>query len=53
LVSTIYWLLRTATSSARLYREGFTMGVTSVRLEIPEGVSVYPRFFHELKTSFR
>jgi epoxide hydrolase len=39
----LYWLARTATSSARLYWESFAMGVASVRLEIPVGVSVYPR----------
>jgi len=39
----LYWLPGTATSSARLYWESFAMGVASVRLEIPVGVSVYPR----------
>src|SRR5260370_14059919 len=38
----LYWLPWTATSSARLYWESFAMGVASVRLEIPVGVSVYP-----------
>jgi pimeloyl-ACP methyl ester carboxylesterase len=39
----LYWLPGTATSSARLYWESSAMGVASVRLEIPVGVSVYPR----------
>jgi pimeloyl-ACP methyl ester carboxylesterase len=39
----LYWLPGTATSSARLYWESFAMGVASVRLEIPVGVSIYPR----------
>ncbi len=39
----LYWLPGTATSSARLYWESFAIGVASVRLEIPVGVSVYPR----------
>jgi hypothetical protein len=39
----LYWLPETATSSARLYWESFAMGVASVRLAIPVGVSIYPR----------
>jgi pimeloyl-ACP methyl ester carboxylesterase len=39
----LYWLPGTATSSARLYWESFAIGVASARLEIPVGVSVYPR----------
>jgi pimeloyl-ACP methyl ester carboxylesterase len=39
----LYWLPGTATSSARLYWESFAIGTASVRLEIPVGVSVYPR----------
>src|SRR3984893_12566173 len=39
----LYWLPGTATSSARLYWESSTSGLASVRLEIPVGVSVYPR----------
>jgi epoxide hydrolase len=39
----LYWLPGTATSSARLYWESFAMGVASVRLEIPVGVSVSAR----------
>ena len=33
----------TATNTARLNRESFAIPVASVRLEIPVGVSVYPR----------
>ena len=39
----LYWLPGTATSSARLYWESCAIGTASVRLEIPVGVSVYPR----------
>jgi pimeloyl-ACP methyl ester carboxylesterase len=39
----LYWLPGTATSSARLYWESFAIGTASARLEIPVGVSVYPR----------
>ena len=39
----LYWLPGTATSSARLYWECFAIGTPSVRLEIPVGVSIYPR----------
>jgi pimeloyl-ACP methyl ester carboxylesterase len=39
----LYWLPGTATSSARLYWESFAIGTSSARVEIPVGVSVYPR----------
>ena len=39
----LYWLPGTATSSARLYWESFAIGTALARLEIPVGVSVYPR----------
>ncbi|MFG1966265.1 epoxide hydrolase family protein [Nonomuraea sp. NPDC049028] len=40
---TIYWLTRTAASSARLYKEGSAQWGTPVeRSEVPHGVAVFP-----------
>ncbi|MEV1173520.1 alpha/beta hydrolase, partial [Nonomuraea sp. NPDC049784] len=40
---TIYWLTRTAASSARLYKEGSAQwGMPVERSEIPHGVAVFP-----------
>ncbi|WP_219461916.1 epoxide hydrolase family protein [Nonomuraea rhizosphaerae] len=40
---TIYWLTRTAASSARLYKEGSAQwGVPVERSEVPHGVAVFP-----------
>ncbi|NBE98411.1 epoxide hydrolase [Nonomuraea sp. KC401] len=40
---TIYWLTRTAASSARLYKEGSAQwGVPAERSEVPHGVAVFP-----------
>ncbi|MFD1931137.1 MULTISPECIES: epoxide hydrolase family protein [Nonomuraea] len=40
---TVYWLTRTAASSARLYKEGSAQwGVPVERSEVPHGVAVFP-----------
>ncbi len=39
----LYWFTNTATSSARFYRENATRGFNGGRVEIPVGVSVFPR----------
>ena len=42
----VYWLTGTATSSARLYREGrASWGQQTVRSEVPSGVAVFPGDF--------
>jgi pimeloyl-ACP methyl ester carboxylesterase len=40
---TLYWLTRTAVSSARLYWESFTKDLLTTRLDLPTGVSVFPK----------
>jgi pimeloyl-ACP methyl ester carboxylesterase len=43
----LYWLPNTGTSSARLYWESAATGFASKTIELPVGVSVYPReLFH-------
>ena len=39
----LYWLPATAASSARLYWESFRGALGDIKLEIPVGVSIYPK----------
>ena len=39
----LYWLPNTAASSARLYRESFREGFFALEIDIPTGVSVFPK----------
>ncbi|MBE1487563.1 hypothetical protein [Plantactinospora soyae] len=40
---TLYWLTNTAASSARIYWEYAVAGTTTVKLDLPVGLSVFPR----------
>jgi pimeloyl-ACP methyl ester carboxylesterase len=40
---TLYWLTNTATSAARLYYESFDTEFVTIELDLPVGVSVFPR----------
>ncbi|MFC6020650.1 epoxide hydrolase family protein [Plantactinospora solaniradicis] len=40
---TLYWLTNTATSAARIYWEYAAARTTTVKLDLPVGVSVFPR----------
>jgi pimeloyl-ACP methyl ester carboxylesterase len=49
---TLYWLTGTAASSARIYRENSPSSFSGGRLDLPVGVSVFPKEIYRAPLSW-